>query len=199
MPSRVSSKAAPAVVVMTCVSLPGRRQAPRQPPDDRLRPASAFWRNPVVEEEDLHLIISWSVVLWARQLRDSTRLSCVYIGETHERTSVTNPKVEKHVERHYKTPTAKRANWWRTGRPAPPLTGWIPGSAFFLTGGRYRHDPPSGERYEVSAFDMDHLTGHAWAALSAAPLPAALSPKSSASFRWWAGRSKARPWPPKPR
>ena len=32
---------------------------------------------------------------------------------------------------------------WTTGAA---LTGWIPGSAFFPDGGRYRHDPPGGER-----------------------------------------------------
>ena len=49
---------------------PRRRQSPRQPPEDRLRPASAFRRHPIIEEEELHFIISaW---FFRRALSDST-------------------------------------------------------------------------------------------------------------------------------
>ncbi len=45
---------------------------------------------------------------------------------------------------------------WTTGAA---LTGWIPGSAFFLTAADTAMIHQVANAYEVSAFDMDHLTG----------------------------------------
>ena len=45
---------------------------------------------------------------------------------------------------------------WTTGAA---LTGWIPGSAFFLTAADTAMIHQVASAYEVSAFDMDHLTG----------------------------------------
>lgn len=45
---------------------------------------------------------------------------------------------------------------WTTGAA---LTGWIPGSAFFLTAADTAMIHQVASAYEVSAFDMDHLSG----------------------------------------
>lgn len=45
---------------------------------------------------------------------------------------------------------------WTTGAA---LTGWIPGSAFFLTAADTAMIHQVASAYEVSAFDMGHLTG----------------------------------------
>lgn len=45
---------------------------------------------------------------------------------------------------------------WTTGAA---LTGWIPGSAFFLTAADTAMIHQVANVYEVSAFDMNHLTG----------------------------------------
>ena len=45
---------------------------------------------------------------------------------------------------------------WTTGAA---LTGWIPGSAFFLTAADTAMIHQVASAYEISAFDMDHLTG----------------------------------------
>lgn len=45
---------------------------------------------------------------------------------------------------------------WTTGAA---LTGWIPGSAFFLTAADTAMIHQVANAYDVSAFDMDHLTG----------------------------------------
>jgi len=45
---------------------------------------------------------------------------------------------------------------WTTGAA---LTGWIPGSAFFLTAADTAMIHQVAGAYDVSAFDMDHLTG----------------------------------------
>ena len=45
---------------------------------------------------------------------------------------------------------------WTTGAA---LTGWIPGSHFFLTAADTAMIHQVASAYDVSAFDMDHLTG----------------------------------------
>ncbi len=45
---------------------------------------------------------------------------------------------------------------WTTGAA---LTGWIPGSAFFLTAADTAMIHQVASAFEVSAFDMDHLSG----------------------------------------
>lgn len=45
---------------------------------------------------------------------------------------------------------------WTTGAA---LTGWIPGSAFFLTAADTAMIHQVASAYDVSAFDMDHLSG----------------------------------------
>lgn len=48
----------------------------------------------------------------------------------------------------------KVVDGWTTGAA---LTGWIPGSAFFLAGGDLVMIKQVADAYEVSAYDMDHL------------------------------------------
>ncbi len=50
----------------------------------------------------------------------------------------------------------KRVNTWTTVAAG---TGWIPGSSVFLTGADIAMINQVANAYEVSAFDMDHLTG----------------------------------------
>ena len=50
----------------------------------------------------------------------------------------------------------KLVGQWTTGAA---LTGWIPGSAFFLTAADTAMIHQVASAYEVSAFDMDHLIG----------------------------------------